>query len=85
MDRDFTQLSDEQWTYINEKIPAAGQAHRDEGEGPVNDISLVLQMRSKIWKIGVDTTTTIDLTARSDTTSRARCIFPAASPARRRD
>lgn len=50
MDRDFTQLSDEQWAYINEKISAVGQAHRDEGEGPVNDISLIF-MWSPIGRI----------------------------------
>ena len=40
---------------------------------------------AKSWRIGADTTTTIDPTAPSDTTSQARCTFPVASPARRRD
>ncbi len=37
------------------------------------------------WRIGADTTTTIDCTALSTTTSRACCTFPTAPPARRRD
>ena len=40
---------------------------------------------AKSWKIGVDTTTKTDPTARSDTTSRLPCIVPMAPPARHRE
>src|SRR6056297_3500716 len=42
-------------------------------------------MLAKSWRIGVETTTRSDPTARSDTTYRSPCIIPMASPARHRE
>src|SRR6056297_550895 len=42
-------------------------------------------MLAKSWRIGVETTTRSDPTARSDTTYRSPCIIPVASPARHRE
>src|SRR6056297_4046434 len=39
-------------------------------------------MLAKSWRIGLETTTRSDPTARSDTTYRSPCIIPMASPAR---
>lgn len=41
MDRESVELSDAQWARINEEIGKTGQAMRDEGDGPINDIRMI--------------------------------------------